>query len=179
MKFFWVSVKISIALILIGSLSSCAIEKIRSERLFKQYCNEEGRVGQFIYERVALSEEYFRPIPTEGKELRQIDVIYYLNSDGKRLLIDQNRFDQSYERIFWDKRMISPIGPIYSLETSIVRKLDGKVLSKAVSLLNMQGKTRKYVPIRGVYCPDAQDPQGYSLSIINHRNLIQKTFFKL
>jgi hypothetical protein len=176
MKFFWLSAKVAIALILIGSLSACAIEKIRSEYLFEQYCNEEGRVGQFIYERVALSEEFFRPIPTDEVELRRIANSYYI--DNKELLIDKERFKQSYIRNFFEHKVLSPIGPIYSVESILVRKSDGKILSKAVSLLNMQGRTRKYAPIRGVYCPTGQDSNGHGLSHKHHFNLIENTFYK-
>lgn len=168
---------IAIVIVVMSSLTACSsIERIRSESLFEQYCNEEGRVGQFIYERVALGEEFFRPIPADGIELRRIDSIYYIYIDGEKLLIDENRFNKGYTLSFWKKTMLSPTGPIYSLETTIVRKSDGKLLSKAVSLSNMLDKTSKHFPVVGIYCPTEVDIKGYSLSIINHRNLIEKTF---
>lgn len=178
MKFFWISTKVAIALILIGSLSACAIERMRSEQLFEQYCNEEGRVGQFIYQRVALSEEFFRPIPTDGKKLRQVDTSYYFDSNGEKLLIAKKPFKQIYTVNYWERKELSQVGPIYSVETTIVRKSDGKLLSKAVSLLNMQGKTSKYVPVQGVYCSTGRDSKGYHLSGKHHSNLINNTFYK-
>lgn len=176
MNFFWLSAKVAIAIILIGSLSACAIERMRSEHLFEQYCNEEGRVGQFIYERVALGEEYFREIPTDIRELDRIADSYYI--DNKKLLIDKERFEQSYIRNFFERKVLSPVGPIYSVESTLVRKSDGKVLSKAISLLNMQGLTSKYFYVEGVYCPTGQDSNGHGLSHKHHFNLIEKTFFK-
>ena len=143
---------IAIVVVVMSSLAACSsIEKMRSDSLFEQYCHEEGRVGQFIYERVALEGEFFRPIPTDEVELRRIANSYYI--DNKKLLIDKERFKQSYTRDFLKRVEISSVGPIYSVESTLVRKSDGKVLSKAVSLLNMQGKTNKYIPCPLVYHP--------------------------
>jgi len=177
MKYSFRFIKITIIAITVGSISACSsIERIRSESLFEQYCHEEGRVGQFIYERVALSEEFFRPIPTDEVELRRIDNSYYIN--GNKLLIDKVRFKQSYTRNFFEHKVLSSIGPIYSVESTLVRKSDGKVLSKAVSLLNMQGKTSKYIPAQGVRCPTGRDNKGKSFFYEKHMTLIENTFYK-
>jgi len=179
MKYSFRFIKITIIAITVGSISACSsIERMRSERLFEQYCNEEGRVGQFIYERVALGEEYFIHIPTDEKELRRLGKGYYLYDNGKKLLINKNRFKQSYITNDLKEIMISPIGPIYSVESTIVRKSDGKVLSKAVSLLNMQDKTSKYFPVEGVTCPTGRDSKGNSFFYEKHTDLIQNTFFQ-
>ena len=96
------SIFIGVILVLVGNISACSsIERIRSESLFEQYCHEEGRVGQFIYERVALGEEFFRQIPTEIRELDRIADSYYI--DNKKLLIDKERFKQSFTRDFFEK----------------------------------------------------------------------------
>ncbi len=161
-------------IIAISSLSACSIDRMRSEHLFEQYCNEEGRVGQFIYERVALGEEYFRAIPTDIRALDRLDKRFYI--DGKKLLIDKQRFKQSYTLNNRKRTILSSIGPIYSVETTIVRKSDGKVLSKAVSLLNMLDKFSKYFPVEGVTCPTGRDIKRVPLFIKEHSNLIEKTF---
>ena len=166
-------VQLTITLILISSLSAC-VTQWRSEYLFEQYCNEEGRVGQFIYERVALGEEYFRPIPTDEVELRRVDKGYYIND--RKLLIDKEIFNQVYTLNSFKKTVLSDVGPIHSFETTIVRKSDGKVLSKAVSLRNMLGQTRGKYPIYGVYCRQGLDVKGISLHNKEHSNLIDKTF---
>jgi len=172
------SIFVAVTLVLVSSLTACSsIERIRSDSLFEQYCHEEGRVGQFIYERVALSEEFFRPIPTDVRELDRIEKSYYI--DERNLLIDKVRFKQSYTVNYWGKAMLSLIGPIHTMESTIVRKSDGKVLSKAVSLLNMQGKIRKHLPVYGVTCPTGRDIKGHPLSNKHHFNLIENTFFKL
>jgi hypothetical protein len=123
-----------------------------------------------------LSEEFFRPIPTDEVELRRIANSYYI--DNRKLLIDKERFKQRYIRNFFEHKVLSPIGPIYSVESTLVRKSDGKVLSKAVSLLNMQGKSSKYIPAQGVYCPTGRDKKGHHLSQKHHFNLIDNTFYK-
>ena len=167
---------LAVTFITLSSLAACVSDRARSEQLFEQYCNEEGRVGQFIYERVTLGEEFFRPIPTDEKELRHVDEGYYFYSDGKKRLIDKQRFKQSYTINDLRETMLSPIGPIYSVETTIVRKSDGKVLSKAVSLLNMLDKTSKYFPVEGVTCPKGRDSKGNSFFYEKHTNLIENTF---
>ena len=101
---------ISITIIAISSLSACVSDKARSEKLFEKYCNEERRVGQFIYERVASGEEYFRPLPTDEVELRRIEDSFYI--DNKRLLIDKERFMKSYTLNYLKRKELSPIGPI-------------------------------------------------------------------
>jgi hypothetical protein len=177
MKYSFSFIKISIIAITVSSISACSsIERMRSDSLFEQYCNEEGRVGQFIYERVELGEEFFRTIPTDQRELDRIGKGYYLYNNDKKVLIDKEVFSQFYERNGLKKIRLSDVGPIYSIETTIVRKSDGKVLSKAVSLLNMRGQTRGYFPIEGVYCRQGRDVKGTSLHYKEHYNLINKTF---
>ena len=165
-----------ITILAVSSLCACVSDRARSEKLFEQYCNEEGRVGLFIYERVALGKEYFRQIPTDVRELRQLDKDFYIND--KKLLIDKQHFKQSYTLNNRKRTILSSVGPIYSVETTIVRKSDGKVLSKAVSLLNMLDKASKYFPVEGVSCRVGRDSKGYPYSVKEHRNLIEKTFFK-
>ena len=167
-------IRIVIVLIIITSLGFC-VTQWRSEYLFEQYCNEEGRVGQFIYEREALGEEFFRSIPTDETQLLRIDKLFYIND--KRLLIDKDYFLKSYILNYQERKVLSSTGPIYSVETTVVRKYDGKVLSKAVSLVNMLDKTSKYFAVEGVTCPTGRDIKGFSFFNKNHRNLIEKTFF--
>jgi hypothetical protein len=167
------SIFVAVTLVLVSSLGACSsIERIRSESLFEQYCHEEGRVGQFIYERVALSEEFFRPIP---KALGHVDDYGYFINDRK-LLIDKERFNQVYTLNSLKKTVLSEVGPIHSFETTIVRKSDGKVLSKAVSLRNMLGQTRGKYPTYGVHYRQDLDIKGISLHNKEHSNLIDKTF---
>lgn len=175
LRSFSTTITVSITtIIVISTLSACSGDKERSEQLFEQYCHEEGRVGQFIYERVELGEEYFRTIPSDDKELSRLDKRFYINE--KKSLIDKQRFKQSYIFNYQIKTMLSPIGPIYSYETTIVRKTDGKILSKAVSLLNMLDKSSKYFTVEGETCPTGRDIQRSSLFNKSHSNLIGRTF---
>ncbi len=171
------SIFVAVTLVLLSSLMACSsIERMRSESLFEQYCHEEGRVGQFIYEPVALGEEYFRPIPTDEVELRRIANSFYI--DNKKLLIDKEIFIGGYDIKYLKRNVISLVGPIYSVESTLVRKSDGKVLSKAVSLLNKRGQTSKVFPVQGVTCPTGRDSKGILFSQKHHFNLIENTFFK-
>lgn len=81
-------------IVLVGSYPSCYWDYHLSDYLFEQYCNEEGRTGQFIYERVPLGEEYFRPIPKGGVELRRVDNGFFINE--RKLLIDKHRLIQDF-----------------------------------------------------------------------------------
>jgi len=174
MKYIIRLIKVTVAFIAISSLISCVSNRSRSEQLFEQYCHEEGRVGQFIYERVALGEEFFRPIPSDAKALRYVNEKFYI--DKRKLLIDKQHFKQSYTLNNRGKTILSKNGPIYSVESTIVRNSDGKVLSKAVSLLNMLDKTSKYFPVEGVTCPSGRNLKGDPISSTIHFNLIKKTF---
>ncbi|NQY37915.1 MAG: hypothetical protein HRT37_23770, partial [Alteromonadaceae bacterium] len=82
MKYFiWITI-----IIIVGSFATCNGDRMYSDYLFEQYCNEEGRTGQFIYERVGLGEEYFMPIPKDEVELRRVYNGFFI--DEKKLLID-------------------------------------------------------------------------------------------
>jgi hypothetical protein len=74
--------------------------------------------------------------------------------------------------------VLSSTGPIYSVETTVVRKSDGKILSKTVSLVNMLDRTSKYFAVEGVYCPAGRDIKGFTFFNKNHLNLIEKIFFR-
>ncbi len=171
-KFIWFTV-----ILIVGSFSACNGDRILSEYLFEKYCNEKGRTGQFIYERVGLGEEYFMPIPKGGVELRRVDNGFFI--DDKKLLIDKHRFLQNFN-ITMKKTMLSPIGPIYTDETIIIRTSDGKVLSKAVSLLNKKGWwSRKSVlgVTVGDSCPEYKNSSGDILKS-DHADVLKNTFYK-
>jgi len=172
-KFKWIPL-----IIIVGSFVGCYGDMAISNLLFKKYCNEEGRTGQFIYESVPLGEEYFRPIPKDERELIRVDNGYFI--DDKKLLIDKHHLLQSFIINTMEKTMLSPIGPIYTYETTIVRKTDGKVLSKAVSLLNKKGWwSRKSVLgfTVGDSCPKYKNSSGNILKS-DHSDVLRNTFYK-
>ena len=173
-QFFWI-----IIFIIVGSFVGCYGDAIYSNYLFEQYCNEEGRTGQFIYERVGLGDEYFISIPKDERELIQVDNGYFI--DDKKLLIDKHRLMQNFTISRQTKTMLSQIGPIYSYEKNIIRKSDGKVLSKSVSLLNKKGWLSRQSILGmtvGDTCPKYKDTRGRSISKSAHTGLLRNTFYK-
>ena len=166
-------------IVLIGAYPACSWDAHLSNYLFEQYCNEEGRTGQFIYERVGLGEEYFIPIPKDERELIRVDNGFFIN--GKKLLIDKQRFLRDFTINTMEEMMLSSIGPIYSYETTIVRKSDGKVLSKAVDLLNKKGWLSRQSILGmtvGDSCPQYKDNRGRFISKSAHTGVIKNTFYK-
>jgi hypothetical protein len=167
-----------IVIIIVGSFTAFNGDRFLSDYLFEKYCNEEGRTGQFIYERVPLGEEYFIPIPKDERELIRVDNGFFI--DDKKLLIDKHHLLQSFIINTMEKTMLSRIGPIYTYETTIVRKSDGKVLSKAVSLLNKKGWwSRKSVLgfTVGDSCPKYKSKSGNILKS-DHSDVLRNTFYK-
>tara|TARA_R110002050_G_scaffold259795_2_gene399289 strand:+ start:1422 stop:1952 length:531 start_codon:yes stop_codon:yes gene_type:complete len=166
-------------IVLVGSYPSCYWDYHLSNYLFEQYCNEEGRTGQFIYERVGLGEEYFIPIPKDERELIRVDNGYFI--DDKKLLIDKHQLLQNFIINTMKKTMLSPIGPIYTYETTIVRKSDGKVLSKAVSLMNEKGWWSRQSILGtnvGDVCPKYRDVSGHINVRSDHSDVFRNTFYK-
>ena len=166
-------------IIIVGSFVGCYGDMAISNLLFKKYCNEEGRTGQFIYERVGLGEEYFKPIPftKEGVALH-FDRGFLIGQD--KLLIDKHHFLQNFN-ITMEKTILSPIGPIYTDETTIVRKSDGKVLSKAVSLMNEKGWWSRESVLGtnvGDICPKYRDINGHINVKSDHSDVLRNTFYK-
>ena len=168
-------------IVLVGSYPACSWDAHLSNYLFEQYCNEEGRTGQFIYERVGLGEEYFIPIPftKEGVELHFDN--RFLIAEG-RLLIDKHQLMKDFFINKNSQVLLSNIGPIYSYESVIIRKRDGKILSKAVSLGNSLGwfarSQRNFFSGGGEYCPHPKDERGHSVSNTDKYSLIKNTFYK-
>lgn len=163
--------------LIMGSYSACHWDYHLSKYLFKQYCEEEGRVGLFIYEKVELDDEYFMPFPKD-KDPRDLDQRFVV---GDNLMINRKRFDKEY--IFDDYKEIplSAIGPIFSVETWVLRKGDGKVLGKAVSLTNHLGwwiESSKFGN-KDESCPSGRDKYGLWNFHRARRLLIKKVFYGL
>ena len=166
-------------ILIVGSFTGCYGDRVLSNLLFDNYCSEEGRTGQFIYERVGLGDEYFIPIPKNRRDLLRVDNGYFIDND--KLLIDEKRFLKDFVYSDTKKVLISQFGPIYSYENTIVRKSDGKVLSKKIYLLNKKGWLIRQ-SILGVtvgdYCPEYS---GNLVKLANgtfYRDLIDNTFYK-
>jgi hypothetical protein len=174
-KFKWIPL-----IIIVGSFVGCYGDAAVSNLLFKKYCDEDGRTGQFIYERVPLAEEYFKPIPftKEGVALH-FDRGFLIGQD--KLLIDKGRLIQDFNISAQKQTTLSRIGPIYSYEYTIVRKSDGKILSKSVSLLNKKGWLSRQSILGmtvGDTCQKYKNPKGLYSSKSAHTGLIKNTFYK-
>ena len=173
MKYFiWITI-----IIIVGSFATCNGDRMYSDYLFEQYCNEEGRTGQFIYERVGLSEEYFIPIPQDPRKINQHLVV------DDNLMMDKALLEKDY--IFSKYREVMPlstIGPISSIETSIIRRSDNKLLGKSVNLSNRQG----WLAERNILGQNSGDwcPRGYDKNKAIHKysqlhsTLIRSVFYR-
>ena len=147
-----------------------------SKYLFKQYCEEEGRVGLFIYEKVALSDEYFMSFPKDT-DPRDLDRRFIV---GENLMINRERFEQDFIFEIYKQKPLSNIGPIVSIETSITRKYDNKILSKTVSIKNRKGWFSKAASFGYGYekCPSSKRESGLVESEFTklHEQIVKKTF---
>ena len=165
--FFW-----SVTIIVVGSFVGCNGDRVLSNYLFEQYCNEEGRTGQFIYERVALGKEYFIPIPKDPRKVNQHFVVDD-NFMMDKALLEQNYAFSKYSEVI----PLSTIGPISSIETSVIRKKDSKLLGKSVSLSNRQG----WLAERNILGQNEGDscPRGYNKNTGSHEDsLLHATLIK-
>lgn len=150
-----------------------------SNLIFQSYCNDKSFVGQFIYQREGLRDDFFREIPIDGIALRRVSGDLYL--DNKKYLIDKNKFTERYSYQFSKRSLLSKIGPIYAEETIITRKSDGKVLGKAMSLVNKKGwlsETNLLWLNTGELCPIYKSKLGRNTGNPDHFSLIQHIFYK-
>ena len=147
--------------------------------MFKEYCADKGLVGQFVYEQEKLSDDFFREIPKENKDRIGISGDFYI--DNKKYLIDADKFEKHYSITYVKLDQLSKIGPIYAKETSVVRKKDGKLLGKSVSLNNKKGWLHElnFLMVNtGDTCPIYITKDGQRISNPDHSTLIQNIFKK-
>mgnify|MGYP003636482341 CR=1 FL=1 len=166
-----------IIFIIVGSFVGCNGDRILSNYLFEYYCNEKGRTGQFIYERVGLGEEYFIPIP---KDPRKVNFHFIVNGNFMmdKALLEKDYIFSKYSEVI----PLSSIGPISSIETSVTRKSDNKVLGKSISLSNRQGWLAERNVLgqnEGDKCPREYNKQkeSYESSLL-HATLIKNIFYR-
>lgn len=77
-------------------------------------------MGLFVYEKVKLVDEYFMPFP-KGKDPRDLDQRFVV---GDNLMINRERFDRGFIFEVFKDVLLSDIGPINAVETSIIRKAE-------------------------------------------------------
>lgn len=147
-----------------------------SNYIFDRYC--ESETGSFIHEKVELDQQYFIPID-------QVENIKKVSSSlvfENQYVLNEKKFEIEYTVLLLKRSQVSALGPIYSMESSIFRKADGKLLSKAVSANNQMGWFAQWVgqhfPGFGKVCPSEKGPRVGSPSGFHHSNLIKDTFIK-
>ena len=149
--------------------------------LFKQYCEEEGRVGLLVYETEALSDEYFMPFPKDKDQLFNLSKRFVFNEE---FVFDKTKLEEKYSFTYKEIIPISKVGPINSIETTVLRKSDNKLLGKAVSLsvsLTSQIESLIGSPKSGKkieYYPAGYDGRGLSSSGKLHLGLIKEIFYR-
>jgi hypothetical protein len=150
-----------------------------SNLIFQNYCDDKDYVGQFVFQREGLEDDFFREIPSGGVALRRVSGNLYL--DNKKYLIDETKFKRHYSYLFSKRSLISKIGPIYEEKTSIIRKSDGKILGQAVSLVNKKGwyaETNLLWHNGGELCPIYRSKSGRNIGNSDHFTLIKNIFYK-
>lgn len=168
------------SLIFIGCLYlvSCGDYHV-SNLIFANYCKDKSLVGQFIYQREGLSDDFFRVIPADEVELRRVSGSYFL--ENRKYLINAGIFEQHYQKVYQEKTLLSKVGPIYSYESYILRKSDGKKLGKAVSVVNKKGwlhETNLLWTNTGSNCPRYKSKGGTYIANPDHTSLKQRIFYK-
>lgn len=149
-----------------------------SKLVFNHYCNDEF-VGQFIHEKIGLSDGFFLNPPDSPEEELQHDFTLFINDRAD--LINERKFNELYEYEQYNRTELFPIGPIYITETSVTRKSDIKLLGKAVSLTNKKGWLHELDLLwmnAGDKCPKYRTSQGVNVVNADHNTLISNVFYR-
>ena len=150
-----------------------------SNHLFKKHCSDKSLVGQFIFEREGLTDEFFKEIPTDEIALRRVAGSHYLHD--KQYLVNYYVLKQYYKIVHYEKKLLSPIGPVHSFESYILRKSDGKKLGKTVQIRNKRGwfyGTSLLWTNNGTTCPIYKAENEKHITHEDPSTLIQKIFYK-
>ncbi len=82
----------------------------------------------------------------------------------------RERFEQDYIFEVYKKIQINSVGPIFEIVTSVIRKSDGKLLGKAISLRSHKGWLNTLAALGqtpgGETCPSGQDEEGFTARIM-------------
>lgn len=171
MKKMWI-----LLLVITCSYTACHWDYHLSNHLFKKYCNDKDKVGLFIYEEVPLRDEYFMPFPKDV-DRRDLDPRFII---ADNLMINRERFEQDFTLEVYKDVLLSNIGPINAVETSVTRVSDHTLLGKAVSLKNGKGWWFRDIQSFGQRsvdtCPTGRDEKGFSNYRYAHKALIKRIF---
>lgn len=136
--------RIAVVLVLFGVLFG---DRLIAQAVFEYHCD--NNMGVFIYEKIELDESYFVPIPDD---VRKRDSQFNI-SDIE--MIDKERIEREYEIYSPIFEVMSEYGPVQSIKTQIIRKLDKKLMGEVVTFRSYYGWTSRLVPAvnLGKDCP--------------------------
>lgn len=145
---------------------------------FDRYCKDTSLVGTFVYERVDLPDSYLLS-PSDRVHPGSLDARVRV---GNNKLISRERLEMDYIITVYKNVPLSTFGPLTVIETSIIRKSDMKLLSKAVSIKNSMGWLSRLTSFgyASTECPSEQASSSVTDDEhrIHHKTLLHETFFK-
>lgn len=150
-----------------------------SNLVFKYYCSDKELVGQFVYEKVELSNEMFVELD-EDANLSMFESSMLINNRTE--VINEDKFRELYEYHLFNRTTLSIVGPIYQIETIVKRKADGKILGKAKSLKNKLGwlsELNLWWLNTGESCPIYRGNNGDRVANSDAFTLIDRIFQKV
>lgn len=167
-KVFWTLILIAFVLM----IGSCLGHRSLTESAFNEWC--ENNTGLFVYEDISLGDQYLKPMPTNRKDIRRIHNSFKVN---QKTIIDEHSLNKDYIYNFQERRDLNKsfIGPIYAIETSLIRRSDNKLIAKAVSgiaevsLIKLYGSNMK----ERKSCPTGIDENRNALFYKSHFELLK------
>ncbi len=147
--------------------------------VFNHYCSDEDFAGTFIYEQVELSEEYILIPPESGKSKYPVNISLLI--EDRKYLIDEQLLNVKYDWSLMNRKKFFFVGPIYKVESIVIRKHDKKVLGKAVTLKNKKGWLHElgiFMVNTGDNCPIVISEHGRNLSYNHHYDLLKRIFYR-
>ena len=154
-----------------------------SQYLFEQLCNDETKIGLFVYEHVELGESEIIRAPVKEYERRKIggeENSPYKISEG--VFADPDALSEKFEvtllRYKYEK--VNSIGPMYTRKSLVTRKSDGKLLGEAVTGTNSMGWANRTLHIghyTGQTCKRGVIKRGGWGTGEYHRKLISSLFY--
>ncbi len=149
-----------------------------SNYLLEQLCSDPELIGQHINEKDYIDRKHTRPQSTKnGYQATPFDAYYY---DGE-VEIPKSYLDSEFEYKKNERIEIYGVGPIALNQSSIRRKKDGKLLSRATTATNEQGWLERALSFgyHGTYCSsvEAKEDDQLTETVNIHLNLLRETLF--
>lgn len=143
--------------------------------IFDNVCSDNKQVGLQIYKNITLDSSFVLPLTDEFDRSEHFD---YLINDQH--VLDRDAFDKLYEIRRFDVEVVSSIGPVKKLISYIIRKSDGFVISKAVTVENKLGWLSRFFTLgyQVKRCPVGKPDGGNAIpeDVAIHMHLVRRTF---